>query len=92
MRRIDDDAGSTRWEAAHRSSVAGLSESRPAPGATDLLTVMGDVLALTNVHYNSCDNVSGLPVTLKFADRVGDILTASPQGQKATALPFWFYI
>jgi hypothetical protein len=80
------------WEAAHRSSVAGLSESWPAPGTTDLLTVMGDVLALTKVNYNSCDYASGLPVTRKFADRVGDILTASPQGQKAPPLPFRFDI
>jgi hypothetical protein len=61
-------------------------------GDADLLTVMGDVLALTKVNYNSCDYASGLPVTLKFADRVGDILTASPQGQKAPPLPFRYYI
>jgi hypothetical protein len=40
---------------------------------------MADVLALTEVNHNACDYVSGLPVTLKFADRVGEILTASPR-------------
>jgi len=61
-------------------------------GAADLLTVMGDVLALTKINYNACDFSSGLPVTLKFADRVGEILTASPKGLQAPPLPFRFYI
>jgi len=61
-------------------------------GAGDLVTIMTDVLALTKVNYNSCDFASGLPVTLKFADRVGEILTASPQGMAAPPLPFRFYI
>jgi hypothetical protein len=31
-------------------------------------------------------------VTLKFADRVGEILIGSPNGAKAPPLPFRFYI
>jgi len=58
----------------------------------DLLQVMQDVLGLTKVNYNSCDYASGLPVTLKFADRVGEILLASPRGRVAPPLPFRFYI
>jgi hypothetical protein len=61
-------------------------------GDGDLMTIMRDVLALTKVNYNACDYSSGLPVTLKFADRVGEILTASPRGMKAPPLPFRFYI
>jgi hypothetical protein len=61
-------------------------------GSADLMTVMADVLALTKVNYNACDFSSGLPVTLKFADRVGEILTASPKGLQAPPLPFRFYI
>jgi hypothetical protein len=61
-------------------------------GDGDMVSIMKDVLALTKVNYNSCDYASGLPVTLKFADRVGEILTASPQGGKAPPLPFRFYI
>ena len=57
-----------------------------------MMTVMADVLALTKVNYNACDFSSGLPVTLKFADRVGEILTASPKGLQAPPLPFRFYI
>lgn len=61
-------------------------------GDADLLTVMRDVLGLTKVNYNACDYASGLPVTLKFADRVGEILTASPRGMEAPPMPFRFYI
>jgi hypothetical protein len=38
------------------------------------------------------DEQRRLPVTLKFADRVGEILTASPRGMEAPPLPFRFYI
>lgn len=61
-------------------------------GDKELAQVMKDILALTKVNYNACDYSSGLPVTLKFADRVGEILTASPQGMNAPPLPFRFYI
>ncbi len=61
-------------------------------GDGEMLAVMRDVLALTKINYNSCDYASGIPVTLKFADRVGDILIASPNGAKAPPLPFRFYI
>jgi hypothetical protein len=61
-------------------------------GDGDLMTVMRDVLALTKVNYNSGDFSSGLPVTLKFADQVGEILTASPRGLEAPPMPFRFYI
>jgi hypothetical protein len=61
-------------------------------GNGDLDVVLRDVLGLTKVNYNSCDYASGLPVTLKFADRVGEILLASPRGRDAPPLPFRFYI
>ncbi len=61
-------------------------------GDGDLDTVMRDILSLTKLNYNACDYSSGLPVTLKFANRVGEILTASPSGMSAPPLPFRFYI
>lgn len=61
-------------------------------GDGELEEVLKDVLALTKVNYNSCDFASGLPVTLKFADRVGEILMASPRTADAPPLPFRFYI
>jgi hypothetical protein len=61
-------------------------------GDIDQMIVMRDVLGLTKVNYNGCDYSSGLPVTLKFAERVGEILTASPRGMEAPPMPFRFYI
>ena len=61
-------------------------------GEDDLVKVMADVLGLTKINYNACDFASGQPVTLKFADRVGEILTASPRGMEAPPMPFRFYI
>jgi hypothetical protein len=60
-------------------------------GNGDLATVMRDILALTKINYNAGDYSSGLPVTLKFANRVGETLTASPKGMKAPPL-LRFYI
>ena len=61
-------------------------------GEADIAQVLADVLALTKVNYNACDFASGLPVTLKFADRVGEILMASPRTASAPPLPFRFYV
>ena len=53
--------------------------------------VLGDVLALTKLNYNSADYAVGLPVTLGFADDVGTILTAAPTDD-TPPLPFRYYM
>ena len=60
-------------------------------GDADLLTVMEDVMGLTKVNFNACLFADGLPVTLKFADAVGEILTAAPVAN-LPPLPFRHYI
>ena len=47
-------------------------------GNADIHTVMNDVLPLTKRNYNACIYGDGQPVTLSFADAVGEILTAGP--------------
>jgi hypothetical protein len=60
-------------------------------GHARLETVLNDIMALTKLNYNSCVFADGLPVTLKFADDVGEILTAGPiKGE--VPLPFRHYI
>ena len=80
----------SRLYASNRSCISLLVEINRGDG--DLDVVLRDVLGLTKVNYNSCDYASGLPVTLKFADRVGEILLASPRGCEAPPLSFRFYI
>jgi hypothetical protein len=48
-------------------------------------------MALTKLNFNSAAFSDGLPVTLRFADLVGEILTPGPTEMK-TPLPFKFYI
>jgi hypothetical protein len=60
-------------------------------GEAELEQVMADVMGLTKINFNACIFADGLPVTLKFADAVGDILTAAPVGD-LPPLPFRYYI
>ena len=61
-------------------------------GDADLLTVMADVMALTKLNFNACIYGDGLPVTLRFASAVGEILTAGPTPENQPPLPFKHYI
>ena len=61
-------------------------------GDSDIETVVRDVLALTKLNYNSCIYADGVPVTLKFANAVGEILTAGPLDGTVPPLPFKHYI
>jgi hypothetical protein len=61
-------------------------------GDEDILTVLRDIFALTKLNYNSCSHGDGEPITLKFADMIGDILTAGPIKKDEAPLPFKFYI
>lgn len=60
-------------------------------GNAELDQVVADILALTKVNFNGCNFADGLPVTLKFADAIGEILTAAPNLEGAPQ-PFKFYI
>ena len=60
-------------------------------GEADLHRVMQDVMGLTKVNFNACVFGDGWPVTLKFANAVGEILTAAPVPD-LPPLPFRYYI
>ena len=60
-------------------------------GEACIETVLSDVLSLTKVNFNACIYGDGVPVTLRFADAVGEILTARPEFQ-LPPLPFRHYI
>jgi hypothetical protein len=64
-------------------------------GDTELSTVMKDLLMLTKLNFNACIFADGMPVTLRFADAVGEIITAVPEKRSVEAnvpLPFKHYI
>ena len=60
-------------------------------GQIDIDTVLQDIMALTKVNYNSCIYGDGKPVTLRFSDSIGSILTATNHW-KAEKRQFKFYI
>jgi hypothetical protein len=60
-------------------------------GEADIEVVLSDILGLTKLNYNACIYGDGFPVTLRFANQVGEILTAGPT-EKVVPLPFRYYI
>ncbi|MEA3211698.1 MAG: hypothetical protein QOE70_4755 [Chthoniobacter sp.] len=61
-------------------------------GEADIEVVLKDILGLTKLNYNSCRHSDGTPVTLKFADAVGEILISGPSRTTDPPLPFRHYI
>lgn len=60
-------------------------------GDCALTTVLSDVLGLTKINFNSCLHNDRLPVTIRFANAVGDVLISAPMDHEPK-LPFKFYI
>jgi hypothetical protein len=77
-------------------TVVGLETPNPlsvdiVKGEENIQVVCRDVLMLTKLNYNSCMYGDGLPVTLRFADSIGEIMTAGPVNE-ISVLPFKHYI
>ena len=60
-------------------------------GDAPIEVVLKDILALTKLNYNTCIFGDGTPITLKFANAIGEILTAGPL-KDVPPLPFGHYI
>jgi hypothetical protein len=48
-------------------------------GDCDLLQVARDILGLTKLNYNTCQLGESQPITIKYSDRIGEILLANPE-------------
>lgn len=100
--QIDDRRGYlwTRGFISELGTYPGREVPRPlsveiVKGDASLMTVMRDVLMLTKLNFNSCVFADGSPVTLRFADAVGEIITAIPERRSVgpnVPLPFKRYI
>jgi len=60
-------------------------------GDARIEVVLSDILGLTKLNFNSCIFADGNPITLKFVDAIGEVLTAGPV-KDVPPLPFRFYI
>jgi hypothetical protein len=87
------------WTVGHVPKIqTALSMEVPNPifieinkGEADIIQVLKDILALTKLNYNACIYADGIPVTLRFANKIGEILTASID-IKVPPLAFKYYI
>lgn len=98
MYRVDDKIAFlwTRGFIPQLQTVLGLETPNPLSaeicrGKADINIVCQDILALTKLNYNACIFGDGKPVTLRFADMIGEILTAGPSSD-IEILPFKHYI
>lgn len=48
-------------------------------GDGDLVTIARDILSLTKANYNACQLGESEPITVKYSDRVGEILLSNPE-------------
>lgn len=53
-------------------------------GDGDLVSIANDILGLTKVNYNTCQLGEGQPITVRYSDRVGEILLANPEVDRTT--------
>ncbi|MCR6721530.1 MAG: hypothetical protein NVV59_14885 [Chitinophagaceae bacterium] len=60
-------------------------------GEANIETVLKDIMGLTKLNYNSCIYGDGIPVTLKFSNKIGNILTSIPEW-KVDTRQFMYYI
>lgn len=53
-------------------------------GDGDLVSIAKDIFGLTKVNYNTCQLGEGQPITVRYSDRVGEILLANPEVDRTT--------
>ncbi len=57
----------------------------------DIATVLADIMGLTKINYNAFNYNDGLPVTIRFADKVGQVLTMG-SAKESVRQPLKFYV
>jgi len=68
--------------------ITALRSKGAMPG---METILADIMGLTKINYNSCNFNDGLPVTVRFANMIGEVLTMG-SAKGAERQPFKFYI
>jgi len=63
-------------------------KGKPPP---PIKTVLSDIVGLTKINYNSCNYNDALPVTVRFANMVGEVLIMG-SAKGAEKQPFKFYV
>ena len=58
---------------------------------SQIKTVLSDIMGLTKINYNACNYNDGIPVTIRFANKVGNVLTMG-SARDAEKQPLKFYV
>jgi hypothetical protein len=69
-----------------------VTVTRSKDAKPEIRDVLSDIMGLTKINYNSCNFNDGLPVTVRFARMVGDVLTMGSAVKGEKKQPFKFYI
>ena len=80
-----------RTETTNHLEVARALKISVSRGECSIDIVLKDILCITKLNYNACLYGDGLPVTLRFSDKIGNILTAIKE-VNWVAFPFKYYI
>lgn len=64
---------------------------RSSGALPDIRSVLTDIMGLTKINYNACNYSDGLPVTVRFANKVGEVLTMH-SAKDAERQPLKFYV
>lgn len=64
---------------------------RSTGDSPEIRTVLRDIMGLTKINYNACNYSDGLPVTIRFANKVGDVLTMG-SARDSERQPLKFYV
>jgi hypothetical protein len=83
--RIDTYLGPETPNPIH---ITVLRSSGPKP---ELRSVLTDIMGLTKINYNAANYSDSLPVTIRFAHKVGDVLVMG-SAKDAERQPFKYYI
>jgi len=68
-----------------------ITVMRSTGEAPNIQQVLEDIMGLTKINYNACNYSDGLPVTIRFANRVGDVLVMG-SAKDSERQPLKFYI
>ncbi|MCE8509207.1 TIR domain-containing protein [Ruegeria pomeroyi] len=97
--RVDDRFGYlwTSGFVEHLGTYQGRETPNPlrveicGQSTSTIETVMADIMTLTKMNFNSSIFADGFPVSMRFAEAIGDVLMAT-EGRTIPPLPFRHYI
>ncbi len=61
-------------------------------GETPILDICKEILALTKMNFNNCSYCDGLPITIQFSKKVGEIIQYFPKDIENPPNKYFFYM